>query len=150
MLEYMKADPTVNHIELDGHSDNSGNRLTNRDLSRRRAWRWPSSSRPMASPNADHVRFHGERYPLAPTQQCQPGARIGSPFAGTRSAARAGGPASHEASHIGDLLTRRSSSRSRHNLSLCRHKLSRHCKLCGKAVESRLSVQPRGVMAWRT
>jgi outer membrane protein OmpA-like peptidoglycan-associated protein len=39
MLEYMKADPTVNHIELDGHSDNSGNRLTNRDLSRRRAWR---------------------------------------------------------------------------------------------------------------
>jgi hypothetical protein len=54
MLEYMKADPTVNHIELDGHSDNSGNRLTNRDLSRRRAWRWPSSSRPMASPNADH------------------------------------------------------------------------------------------------
>jgi hypothetical protein len=37
MLEYMKADATVNHIELDGHSDNSGNRLTNRDLSRRRA-----------------------------------------------------------------------------------------------------------------
>ena len=37
MLEFMKADPTVNHVELDGHSDNSGNRLTNRDLSRRRA-----------------------------------------------------------------------------------------------------------------
>jgi hypothetical protein len=37
MLEFMKADPTVNHIELDGHSDNSGNRLTNRDLSRARA-----------------------------------------------------------------------------------------------------------------
>jgi hypothetical protein len=50
ILDYMKADPTVNHIELDGHSDNSGNRLTNRDLSRRRAWRWPSTSRPMAWP----------------------------------------------------------------------------------------------------
>ncbi|WP_017707674.1 OmpA family protein, partial [Pseudomonas syringae] len=37
MVAYLKADPTVNRIELDGHSDNSGNRLTNRDLSRRRA-----------------------------------------------------------------------------------------------------------------
>ena len=37
ILDYMKADPTVNHVELNGHSDNSGNRLTNRDLSRRRA-----------------------------------------------------------------------------------------------------------------
>jgi len=37
ILEFMKADPTVNHIELNGHSDNSGNRLTNRDSSRRSA-----------------------------------------------------------------------------------------------------------------
>ncbi|MCM8913292.1 OmpA family protein, partial [Pseudomonas inefficax] len=37
ILDYMKADPTVNHVELNGHSDNSGNRLTNRDMSRRRA-----------------------------------------------------------------------------------------------------------------
>lgn len=37
ILAYMKADPTVNHIELNGHSDNSGNRLTNRDVSTARA-----------------------------------------------------------------------------------------------------------------
>ncbi|VFT44607.1 OmpA family membrane protein [Pseudomonas aeruginosa] len=37
ILQLLKADPSINRIELDGHSDNSGNRLTNRDLSRRRA-----------------------------------------------------------------------------------------------------------------
>ena len=37
ILQYLRADPSVNRIQLDGHSDNSGNRLVNRDLSRRRA-----------------------------------------------------------------------------------------------------------------
>lgn len=67
MLEYMKADPTVNHIELDGHSDNSGNRLTNRDLSRRRALVVMEFFKANGIQESQiTMRFHGERYPLAP------------------------------------------------------------------------------------
>lgn len=67
MLEYMKADPTVNHIELDGHSDNSGNRLTNRDLSRRRALAVMEFFKANGIQESQiTMRFHGERYPLAP------------------------------------------------------------------------------------
>ncbi|WP_223447879.1 MULTISPECIES: flagellar protein MotY [Pseudomonas] len=67
MLEYMKADPTVNHIELDGHSDNSGNRLTNRDLSRRRALAVLEFFKANGIQESQiTLRFHGERYPVAP------------------------------------------------------------------------------------
>ncbi|MGZ7455351.1 flagellar protein MotY [Pseudomonas sp. Ma2-10] len=67
MLEFMKADPTVNHIELDGHSDNSGNRLSNRDLSRRRALAVMEFFKANGIQESQiTVRFHGERYPLAP------------------------------------------------------------------------------------
>ena len=67
MLEYMKADPTVNHIELDGHSDNSGNRLTNRDLSRRRALAVMEFFKANGIQESQiTLRFHGERYPVAP------------------------------------------------------------------------------------
>ena len=67
MLEFMKADPTVNHIELDGHSDNSGNRLTNRDLSRRRALAVMEFFKANGVQESQvTVRFHGERYPLVP------------------------------------------------------------------------------------
>ncbi|MFY0730384.1 flagellar protein MotY [Pseudomonas sp. NFX15] len=67
MLEYMKADPTVNHIELDGHSDNSGNRLTNRDLSRRRALAVMDFFKANGIQESQiTMRFHGESYPLAP------------------------------------------------------------------------------------
>ena len=67
MLEFMKADPTVNHIELDGPSDNSGNRLTNRDLSRRRALSVMEFFKANGIQESQiTVRFHGERYPLAP------------------------------------------------------------------------------------
>jgi outer membrane protein OmpA-like peptidoglycan-associated protein len=67
MLEYMKADPTVNHIELDGHSDNSGNRLTNRELSRRRALAVMEFFKANGIQESQvTMRFHGERYPLAP------------------------------------------------------------------------------------
>ena len=66
ILEYMKADPAVNHVELDGHSDNSGNRLTNRDLSRRRALAVLEYLKAHGVPEEQvTVRFHGERYPLA-------------------------------------------------------------------------------------
>jgi len=67
MLEFMKADPTVNHIELDGHSDNSGNRLTNRDLSRRRALAVMEFFKANGVQESQiTMRFHGERYPVAP------------------------------------------------------------------------------------
>ena len=67
MLEYLKADPTVNHIDIDGHSDNSGNRLTNRDLSRRRALAVQDFFKANGIPESQiTLRFHGERYPLAP------------------------------------------------------------------------------------
>nr|WP_178117717.1 OmpA family protein [Pseudomonas sp. R5(2019)] len=66
VLEFMKADPSVNHIELDGHSDNSGNRLTNRDLSRRRAIAVMDYLKANGiSEEQITLRFHGERYPLA-------------------------------------------------------------------------------------
>ncbi|MFJ4348048.1 OmpA family protein [Pseudomonas sp. NPDC089401] len=65
ILDYMKADPTVNHIELNGHSDNSGNRLTNRDASRRRALAVADYFKAHGVPEEQIVvRFHGERYPL--------------------------------------------------------------------------------------
>jgi outer membrane protein OmpA-like peptidoglycan-associated protein len=67
MLEFMKADPTVNHIELDGHSDNSGNRLANRELSRRRALAVMEFFKANGVQESQiTVRFHGERYPLVP------------------------------------------------------------------------------------
>ncbi|VVN99393.1 flagellar protein MotY [Pseudomonas fluorescens] len=67
VLEFLKADPTVNHIQLDGHSDNGGNRLTNRDLSRRRALAVMEFFKANGVPEAQiTLRFHGERYPLAP------------------------------------------------------------------------------------
>ena len=67
ILSYLKADPSVNRIELDGHADNSGNRLTNRDLSRRRALAVMEYLKTNGVP-AEQItlRFHGERYPLAP------------------------------------------------------------------------------------
>lgn len=66
ILDYLQADPTVNHIELNGHSDNSGNRLTNRDTSRRRALAVADYFKAHGVPEEQiTVRFHGERYPLA-------------------------------------------------------------------------------------
>jgi len=65
LLDFLKADPSVNHIELDGHSDNSGNRLTNRDVSRRRALAVEEYLKAHGVPAENIVvRFHGERYPL--------------------------------------------------------------------------------------
>ncbi|MEB0093005.1 OmpA family protein [Pseudomonas sp. CCI4.2] len=67
IADFLKADPTVNHIELDGHSDNSGNRLTNRDMSRRRALAVMDFFTAQGVPEKQiTMRFHGERYPLAP------------------------------------------------------------------------------------
>ena len=63
----MKADPTVNHVELNGHSDNSGNRLSNRDVSRRRALAVMDYFKANGIQESQiTLRFHGESYPLAP------------------------------------------------------------------------------------
>jgi outer membrane protein OmpA-like peptidoglycan-associated protein len=65
ILDFIKADPTVNRIQLDGHSDNGGNRLTNRDTSRRRALAVEEYLKSRGIPAEQIVvRFHGERYPL--------------------------------------------------------------------------------------
>ncbi len=65
ILDFLKEDPSVNRIQLDGHSDNSGNRLTNRDLSRRRAVAVEEYLKAQGIPAEQIiVRFHGERYPL--------------------------------------------------------------------------------------
>lgn len=67
LLAYLKADPSINHLLIEGHADNSGSRLTNRDLSRRRAEAVVNYLK--AHGVADDqltMRFHGERYPLVP------------------------------------------------------------------------------------
>lgn len=65
VLDFLKADPSINRFQLDGHSDNSGNRLTNRDLSRRRALA-VQDYLVAHGVLAEQIilRFHGERYPL--------------------------------------------------------------------------------------
>lgn len=67
VLLLIKADPSINSIRLEGHSDNTGNRLTNRDLSRRRAMAVAAYLKGKGIPEGQiSVRFHGERYPLVP------------------------------------------------------------------------------------
>ncbi len=65
-LEYIKADPQVSRIELDGHSDNVGDRLSNRELSRQRVLAVQAY---LVERGVDEdmisIRFHGERYPVA-------------------------------------------------------------------------------------
>ncbi|WP_255837672.1 flagellar protein MotY [Pseudomonas benzenivorans] len=67
ILTFLKADPSVNRIQIDGHADNSGNRLSNRDLSRRRALAVMEYFKANGVP-AEQItlRFHGERYPMVP------------------------------------------------------------------------------------
>ncbi len=67
IVEFIKEDPTVNQIELDGHSDSWGNRLSNRDISRRRALTVKAYLVEQGIAEEQIiVRFHGERYPLKP------------------------------------------------------------------------------------
>ena len=121
MLEFMKADPTVNHIELDGHSDNSGNRLTNRDLSRRRALAVMEFFKANGVQESQvTVRFHGERYPLVPN---------------TNAANRA------KNRRVNVHLAR---------VAPTQPPAPQSTASASAAKTSRLSVEPRGVMAWRT
>ena len=67
IVDYLKEDPSVNKIEVDGHSDSWGNRLTNREISRQRALTVQQYFLDQGIPEEQIVvRFHGERYPIKP------------------------------------------------------------------------------------
>lgn len=67
LLDYMREDKTVNRIRLDGYSDSRGDRLLNRDVSRRRALVVKNYLTAHGfEEDAIVVRFHGERYPAKP------------------------------------------------------------------------------------
>jgi len=63
---YIKADEDIKEILLDGHSDNQGNRLDNRELSRQRVLAVKDYLVEQGV-NEDlfAMRFHGDRYPVA-------------------------------------------------------------------------------------
>lgn len=64
-LAYINADPQISRIQLDGHSDSVGDRLSNRELSRQRML---AVSAYLTERGVDEEliisRFHGDRYPL--------------------------------------------------------------------------------------
>ncbi|MGK0248428.1 MAG: outer membrane protein OmpA-like peptidoglycan-associated protein [Oleispira sp.] len=66
VIFYMKNDPRVFAVYIDGHSDNRGRRYDNRQLSKRRA---ESVERYFIkqgiSTDMVTLRFHGQRYPIA-------------------------------------------------------------------------------------
>ena len=65
--EYLKADPTVNHVIVSGYSDNQGTRLDNRQESRLRAIAVMEYLKTKGFPAEQiELRFFGEQYPLAP------------------------------------------------------------------------------------
>ncbi|SDS05021.1 OmpA family protein [Halopseudomonas xinjiangensis] len=65
-LAYLEADPDIETVQLDAHSDNVGDRLTNRELSRQRALAVQSylTEHGVAEEKIT-MRFHGDRYPVA-------------------------------------------------------------------------------------
>ncbi|MEH6564429.1 MAG: OmpA family protein [Halopseudomonas sp.] len=63
---YIKADADIQEILLDGHSDNQGNRLDNRELSRQRVLAVKDYLVEQGvNEELFALRFHGDRYPLA-------------------------------------------------------------------------------------
>ena len=66
IVEYIKADDRVSSVYIDGHSDNAGRRLLNRDLSKQRA---EEVTRYLVAQGIEEkvitTRYHGERYPVA-------------------------------------------------------------------------------------
>lgn len=65
IAQYVKTDKQVTSIYVDGHSDNAGRRLLNRDLSKQRA---EEVTRYLVTQGIDEdmltTRYHGERYPV--------------------------------------------------------------------------------------
>jgi len=66
IILYVKADPKVKAIYIDGHSDSAGRRYHNRRLSEKRAL---NVNEYMVKKGLDAemftTRYHGERYPVA-------------------------------------------------------------------------------------
>jgi len=66
IILYVKADPNVNAIYLDGHSDGAGRRYHNRRLSEERAINVNDYMvKKGLDPEMFTTRYHGERYPVA-------------------------------------------------------------------------------------
>lgn len=66
IILYVKADPAVKAIYLDGHSDGAGRRYHNRRLSEQRALNVNEyMTKKGLDPEMFTTRYHGERYPVA-------------------------------------------------------------------------------------
>lgn len=62
---YVKNDDSVKGVYVDGHSDNMGRRLMNRDISKRRAEEVTAYLISIGmEPTSITTRYHGERYPV--------------------------------------------------------------------------------------
>lgn len=73
---YVKADDSVRTLYVDGHSDNLGRRLLNRDLSKQRAEAVTRYLILQGVPEERIVtRYHGERYPVVPNNSAENRAR---------------------------------------------------------------------------
>lgn len=70
--QYVATDPSITKIYVDGHSDNQGRRLINRDLSKKRA---EEVSRYLVKLGVSEemlvTRYHGERYPVVPNNSAE-------------------------------------------------------------------------------
>jgi outer membrane protein OmpA-like peptidoglycan-associated protein len=66
IILYVKADPKVKALYIDGHSDSSGRRYNNRRLSESRALKVNDYMvKKGLDPGMLTTRYHGERYPVA-------------------------------------------------------------------------------------
>lgn len=66
IIFYVKADPDVKALYIDGHSDSSGRRYNNRRLSEQRAVKVTEYMvKKGLDPEMFTTRYHGERYPVA-------------------------------------------------------------------------------------
>lgn len=66
IILYVKADPKVKALYIDGHSDSSGRRYNNRRLSESRALKVSDYMvKKGIDPGMLTTRYHGERYPVA-------------------------------------------------------------------------------------
>ncbi|PAU88973.1 hypothetical protein CK507_04695 [Pseudomonas sp. WN033] len=72
VLIYIEADDQIKSIQLDGHSDNVGNRLDNRELSRQRVL---AVQNYLIERGVDEskfsLRFHGDSFPVASNRSAE-------------------------------------------------------------------------------
>ena len=66
VIYYIQNDPRVYAVYLDGHTDNTGRRFTNREISRARVEQVAQYLENRGiNPDMVTTRFHGDRYPIA-------------------------------------------------------------------------------------